>query len=266
MGAVSVDAHTVDALDAGSGKEVWSYTAGGRVDSPPTIWQRRALFGCADGWVYCLRASDGALAWRFRAAPDERRIVSRDQLESAWPVHGSVIVLDGVVYCSAGRSTFLDGGIRLCALDAATGKLLHQTVVEGPWPDVTKEKGEPFDMEGSRNDVLVSDGTHLYLYQLVFDRNLKPLKAPRIDNLGSRKVGRHLMATGGFLNDDWWDRNFWVHSARWPGYYFTNAGPKAGQILVFDEATVYGLHVFTRRGRLYLCDLAGRVTCLAGTQ
>ena len=27
------------------------------------------LFGSADGCVYCLRASDGAIVWRFRAAP-----------------------------------------------------------------------------------------------------------------------------------------------------------------------------------------------------
>ena len=65
----SVNAHTVYALEAGSGKQLWSFTAGGRVDSPPTIWQGRVLFGSADGHVYQLRAGDGALVWRFRAAP-----------------------------------------------------------------------------------------------------------------------------------------------------------------------------------------------------
>ena len=44
---------------------VWSFTTGGRVDSPPTIWKGRALFGSADGHVYCVRASDGKLVWRF---------------------------------------------------------------------------------------------------------------------------------------------------------------------------------------------------------
>ncbi|GAG38939.1 unnamed protein product, partial [marine sediment metagenome] len=34
----SIDTHTVHALDAGSGKKLWAYTAGGRVDSPPTVW------------------------------------------------------------------------------------------------------------------------------------------------------------------------------------------------------------------------------------
>ena len=28
--------------------------------------QGLAVFGSADGWVYCLRAADGVLAWRRR--------------------------------------------------------------------------------------------------------------------------------------------------------------------------------------------------------
>ena len=61
---------------------------------------------------------------------------------------------------------------------------------------------------------------------------------------------RHLIATGGFLDDSWFDRTFWSHSNRWPGFYYSNDAPKAGQILVFDEETTYGLHVFTKRLRL----------------
>jgi len=41
----SIDAHAVHALDAASGKKVWSFTTGGRVDSPPTIHRGRVLFG-----------------------------------------------------------------------------------------------------------------------------------------------------------------------------------------------------------------------------
>jgi hypothetical protein len=36
------------------------------------------------------------LVWRYRAAPLERRIVVRGQLESPWPVAGGVIVVDGL--------------------------------------------------------------------------------------------------------------------------------------------------------------------------
>ena len=42
-------------------------------------------------------------------------------------------------------------------------------------------------------------------------------------------------------------RTFWSYSNRWPGFYYANDAPKAGQILVFDEKTTYGLHQFTKK-------------------
>ena len=53
------------ALDATDGHSLWAFTAGGRVDSPPTMVRGLVLFGSADGWVYALREADGVLAWRF---------------------------------------------------------------------------------------------------------------------------------------------------------------------------------------------------------
>jgi outer membrane protein assembly factor BamB len=76
-----VEEHTLHALDLKSGALQWSYTTGGRIDSPPTIWKGRAVFGCADGWVYCLRAKDGALVWRFRGAPRWERHMAFEGLE-----------------------------------------------------------------------------------------------------------------------------------------------------------------------------------------
>ena len=64
------DQHAVYALGAENGERRWSFTAGGAVDSPPTIYGDAVIFGSADGYVYCLRASDGELAWRFRAGPE----------------------------------------------------------------------------------------------------------------------------------------------------------------------------------------------------
>jgi outer membrane protein assembly factor BamB len=70
---------------------------------------------------------DGQLVWRFHAAPEDRQVVSYDRLESVWPVHGSLLLLDGLVYGAAGRSGFLDGGISLFALDPVSGELVHET-------------------------------------------------------------------------------------------------------------------------------------------
>ena len=54
-----VDEQGVVALNTRNGQKQWEFTAGGRVDSPPTYHQGTVLFGSADGWVYCLRARDG---------------------------------------------------------------------------------------------------------------------------------------------------------------------------------------------------------------
>ena len=241
------DTHTVFCLDSDSGESIWQYTTGGRIDSAPTLHAGLVLFGSTDGWVYCLRDTDGQLAWRFRAAPDERRIVVDSQLESAWPVHGSVLVQDGVTYCTAGRSSFLDGGIWVYALDPETGKVLHEKHLEGPEPDVTREAGRPFDMEGARSDLLVSDGTDLYMFFTRLTPDLTLKETPRITKLGDRQVSTHLMFNAGFLDKTWFDRNYWTYGDRWPGYYFAYNAPKSGQLLVFDEERTYGVHVFTGR-------------------
>ena len=243
----SVDTHTVHALDAGSGRKIWSFTAGGRVDSPPTIHGGLALFGSADGWVYCVRAEDGALAWRFRAAPQRRRIVAFGQVESAWPVHGSVLVKDNIAYASAGRSSYLDGGIRVVALDPATGKLLHKTCIDGPHPDMKKDIGKPFSAEGTFSDVLVTDGTYLYMQQVMLDAALKQQTPPPLTNMGDKKFGRHVFSTAGFLNDSWWNRTFWMHTERYPGFYIAQQSPKTGQLVVHDEKTTYGVKCYTKR-------------------
>jgi outer membrane protein assembly factor BamB len=57
--------HEVVALDANNGSELWRFTAGGRVDGPPTIYGDLCLFGSRDGWVYCLNTASGTLIWRF---------------------------------------------------------------------------------------------------------------------------------------------------------------------------------------------------------
>ncbi len=124
--------HQVIALDAETGDLRWRYTAAGRIDSPPTLVGGLCLFGSHDGHVYCLRATDGALVWRFRAARDDRRMVAFGQLESPWPVAGAVLVHGGLAFAAAGRAPDADGGIDVFALDPATGEVAWQeTVSEG---------------------------------------------------------------------------------------------------------------------------------------
>jgi hypothetical protein len=243
----SVDRHTVHALDANSGKQLWRHTAGGRVDSPPTVYGGLVLFGSADGYVTCLRATDGALVWRFRAAPYERLVQSFGQLESAWPVHGSVLVKDELVYCSAGRSSYLDGGIYVYALEPATGRTIYEGRIDGPHPDLTRDIGQPFSMEGTFSDVLVTDGKYLYMQQVALDDQLNEVELPQLSNMGDKRFGRHVFSVAGFLTDDWWNRTFWLHAERFPGFYMAQQAPKSGQLIVYDDKTTFGVKCYTTR-------------------
>jgi outer membrane protein assembly factor BamB/protein-L-isoaspartate O-methyltransferase len=241
------DAHTVYTLDAKTGQVLWYFTAGGRIDSPPTIEDGMVLFGSADGRVYCVRASDGGLVWRFLAAPSDRRIASFDQVESVWPVHGSVLMHEGVAYFTAGRSTYLDGGIRVYGLEPATGKILHKGLLEGPHRHVDGERDLGFFVLGANSDVLVSEGGALYMRQKKMTPDLKEIKAEVLSSKGEQDMGLHVFSTSGLLDDSWYNRAFWMYSKRWPGFQLANQAPKSGQLLVIDGDKTYAVSVFYRR-------------------
>jgi len=250
----SVDTHTLHALDAATGEPVWSYTAGGRIDSPPTIWQGRCLFGSADGRVYCLRASDGALAWRFLAAPVDQRHTVFEQVESVWPVHGSILVQDGVAYFTAGRSMFLDGGLRLYRLDAKTGRQLSVTAMTDRDPEQEDKnlqfRHQVLNMPVALPDVLSSDGTRVYMRSQAFDLEGKRLATGphSADPAGQGSVQRgeevHLFAPYGFLDGAWFHRSYWVYGRSFAGghagYHQAGKFAPAGRILTADGKNVYG--------------------------
>ena len=237
--------HTIHALDSKAGTTLWQFTAGGPVDSPPTVHQGFVVFGCRDGRVYCLRGKDGAEVWRFRAGPSERRIVARGQLESPWAVSGSVLARQGVAYFAAGRSSFLDGGLYLYGLSVATGKILHEYRFRGPEPDIANVPGPTYHMEGTKADLLSTDGASIFMLFQRFDMNLDKLPTPPGDGAGNRKIMRRLVPRNGFLDTTWFDRTSWTHGERWLGRHFKSGTPASGQIMVFDEGTTYTLQVFS---------------------
>ena len=158
--------HQVVSLDAASGEVAWRYTASASVDTPPTIVGNLVLFGSADGWAYCLDSKDGALRWRFRAAPLDRRIVARRQLVSLWPVHGNLLVVEGTVFVSAGRQTELSGGIYLYALDAASGAVQWRKVVARS--DYQKSR-DGWSVDASNNRILTYANGVLELDRSFYD-------------------------------------------------------------------------------------------------
>lgn len=248
-----VDAHTLWALDFATGEPRWHFTAGARVDSPPTIWKGRVLFGGKDGCVYCLRAADGALIWRFRAAPSDVRHMAWEQLESVWPVHGSVLVENDIVSCVAGRSCFLDGGMRFLKLDAATGKKLVEEILDDKDPETGGDlqlRIKTLQMPVGLNDILSSDGKFTYLRSQKFDAagkrvEIGPVSGDAAQQGGAQRGGGdHVFAPFGFLDDSWFHRGSWVYGKSFAGghngYYQAGKYTPSGRIMVFDKENVYG--------------------------
>ncbi len=224
-----VDAHAVCALDAADGSVLWRYLAGGRVDSPPTCHKGFVLFGSRDGWVHCLRATDGVLAWRFKDLPD-KMIGAFGRLESAWPVCGSVLLQNDIAYFAAGRSSFLDGGIFLYGLNPRTGEVIHRRQAYGPFD---KETGFPSTGPGAfKSDILVTDGKLLYVRHRAFDWDLSDAASPR----------PHLIPSAGFLERTPQHRTYWTVGT---GYAFTSMGNRpSGDILVTKGNDFYEVQGF----------------------
>jgi outer membrane protein assembly factor BamB len=214
----------VVALSAADGSVIWDFVAGGRVDSPPTIYRGLCIFGSADGWVYCLDAATGQLAWRLRAAPYDRRIVSYRRLSSHWPVHGCVLVDSGIVYTAAGFHSELDEGIRVIAANAVTGQLVWQQRLQG--------LGDPVN-----NDIMMAGNGRVYMNRSSFIPASGQYEARRpplycgLDGRNSLMFSTSQWNTGLENYGDSYSRTAWHYGS-----------VASGGILVFDGSQAWGLN------------------------
>ena len=132
------------------------------------------------------------------------------------PVSGSVLIHDGIVYAVAGRTSFLNEGLKLIRLDAATGRLLSETPVEGGLPDV-----------------LSSDGANLFLRHKRFDMEGNPLQ-PTVP---------HIYSSAGFLDGNWWHRTYMQFGTRmgsgWGSWPNSGMAVPAGRLLVRNGPNIY---------------------------
>jgi len=164
-------------------------------------------------------------------------VVAYDQVESVWPVTGSVLIHDGVLYCTAGRSSYLDGGMRLYALDPATGRKLSETHLYSRDPETGRQPEERMDdveLPGTLPDVLATDGESLFLrdVRLSFEGEELP------------HTVRHIYSSVGFLDDDWWHRTYWIYGTqtfgRASGWAVVANHVPSGRLLVSDGESIYG--------------------------
>jgi outer membrane protein assembly factor BamB len=260
--AADVDGHAVCAMNVTDGKIAWRFVADGRVDSPPTYYQGLLLFGSRDGTAYCLRAVDGALVWRF--APLERRLIcAYEQPESAWPIHGSILIRKGLAYFAAGRNSFTDGGIFLYALDPRSGKVIHHKRMYGPFgknglPVPSDLVGNSYMIEGFRSDIFVADEKRLYLGQQAFEPDLSPVKPQDVKQ-------PHLIPSYGFLEAIPQHRTFWTIDT---SLYFdipTGRGGIQGDILAIDGKRFYEVRGYTPHRNQFFDPREKGYTLYAGT-
>lgn len=217
--------HTLFAFDPETGRPLWTFSANGPIDAPPTLGTELCWFGCRDGWVYAVRLTDGKLAWRRRVAPIEEWVVVDGQLESAWPLHGSPVVIEGGVYVAAGWHTGLDGGITVCALKAETGAMLWRRRFEKLPGDI--------DRANFPVSLLSSDGRFLDMGRFLA--------------LDPRTGERQAVATPTkalFFGQSSFRDTEWVQYSNTKGTLAWSVGRTQGNLLAFTpEGEVYGVAV-----------------------
>jgi outer membrane protein assembly factor BamB len=231
----------VNAID---GKVLWKYLAGGKIDVPPSVQGGILVFGSHNGTVYALNAIDGKVLWKFFAFPKEQYMFDHGSLQSVWPVIGGVYIKGKTVYFNAGRSTYMDGGMYMYALDLLTGKIRHKKKYYSrdqktglrydlfePYSDEYTRKAE---LPGLLPDVFSDDGKNLYLRSVMLDYKLSVLS----------ELGDHIYSPTGFLDGESWQRSYFVYGKH---SYGLNSGTPvasqlfpAGRLLVTDEKNVFG--------------------------
>jgi outer membrane protein assembly factor BamB len=118
----SMSRDSVSAYDTRTAALKWRFYADGPVRFAPAGHHGDLFFTSDDGFLYCLRASDGDLKWKLRGGPSDLRILGNDRLISAWPARGGPVVKDGVVYFAASIWPFM--GTFIHAVDCKTGHVI----------------------------------------------------------------------------------------------------------------------------------------------
>jgi outer membrane protein assembly factor BamB len=242
--------HSIHALDATNGEQLWTFTADARIDSPPSISRGLLLFGGADGFLYCLRADDGQLVWRRRLAPAQRWMAVDGQLESVWRLHGSVLIEGDLAYCSAGRSSYLDGGLFLYAVEIETGEVKHRgqlNTVANTREDIADNEFVPsYHIEGAHSDLLVAEGGFVYLNQFKFSPDLKLQPAKYLSKEEITRRPSMNLDDKDYVNED-------IFNVMWRGERMSTYDKLAGILVDENQNTGerdLGLHLFTTSGFL----------------
>jgi len=122
---VALAGHSITALDASNGRDLWHFDTGGLVRAAPLVVGRDLLVMSGANSLWCLDALTGAKYWVFH---------SEDTLAEFWPTRTTPAVSDGLVYVALGASN------EFFALNLQTGRkvweaALRERMTGGPMVD-----------------------------------------------------------------------------------------------------------------------------------
>jgi outer membrane protein assembly factor BamB len=235
---------SVTAYSTRDGKELWKFFAEGPVRFAPLVHQGRVYFGSDDGYLYCLDASSGELAWKFRGGPSDRKVLGNERLISAWPVRGAPVMADDTIYFAAGIWPFM--GIFLHALDAESDKVVWTNDGDGSMYIKQPHNSDSFagvapqgPLVAVANRLLVPGGRSV---PACYDRTTGEFVYYQLAENGKRGGGYAVMATESLLVNG--------------GGAFDLATEKylgdAGELAVADETSLIGYD----DGKVRIKDLA----------
>jgi eukaryotic-like serine/threonine-protein kinase len=104
---------------------LWTFTAGGAVQTSPAVVDGIVYFGSDDGYVYALNAANGSLIWKYN---------------TFGPVQSSPAVNNGVVYIGGYHSH------AVFALNAYTGALIWQAPTDSIYPNQISSVGVAYGL------------------------------------------------------------------------------------------------------------------------
>lgn len=116
------DRDKVVAISLSSGQQLWEFFTDGPVRFPPIAWRGKVYFSSDDGYLYCVSVENGALVWKFRGGPSQRKAIGNKRMISAWPARGGPVIRDEQIYFAASIWPFM--GTFIYALDAETGQVV----------------------------------------------------------------------------------------------------------------------------------------------
>lgn len=215
----------VVAFDLETGQEDWTFYADGPVRFAPVGWKSWVYVCSDDGYLYALDAEDGALVWKFRGAPSDRKALGNERVISAWPARGGPVIRDGTLYFAASIWPFM--GTFIYALDARTGAV--EWVNDGTGADFIKQPHSAPSFGGvAPQGTLVAMEDYLLVpggrsVPAVFERNTGELVHFRLNDGGKANGGSFVIGRGD---------HFFVHTRlRGVRAYKAKSGDKTGFVM-----------------------------------